>query len=84
MAKSESDKAIELMANLYSELSLLNKNLLCLNEGIITLVQRLDEQSTVGDTEEDEVEEENTFVEALDDVKSLLASLASLKKRMGK
>lgn len=82
MAKSESDKAIELMGNLYSELSLLNKNLLVLNEGIITLVQRLDSQAEVEDTEEEI--EENPIVDALDDVKSLVASLASLKKRMGK
>lgn len=83
-AKSEQDKAIEMMTNLYSEIGLLNKNILVLNEGLAMLIQRLDEMSS---EEPEEVEAEVVDEDGegfLEDIVALMGSVASLKKKIGK
>lgn len=84
-AKSEQDKAIEMMTNLYSEIGLLNKNILVLNEGLAMLIQRLDEMSSEEPEEvEAEVVDEDGEEGLFEDIVALMGSVASLKKKIGK
>lgn len=84
-AKSEQDKAIEMMTNLYSEIGLLNKNILVLNEGLAMLIQRLDEMTSEEPEEvEAEVVDEDEGEGVFEDIVDLLGSVASLKKKIGK
>lgn len=84
-AKSEQDKAIEMMTNLYSEIGLLNKNILVLNEGLAMLIQRMDEMTSEEPEEvEAEVMDEDEGEGVFEDIVDLLGSVASLKKKIGK